>query len=178
MTRKNAKAHEQGREARGIPHRRRKYRPAKVRVLLVGESAPSAGTHYYFANSKLFQAIRESARRVYGAKTPAGLDFLPWAQAHGLWLVDLARFPVDDLGKAERRAAAWAGVRGLAQRLRRSQPKFVVAVLTSIQGPVWEAVEQSGIEAEVTALPFPSRRWEDFCSGLEHVLRRARRATG
>jgi hypothetical protein len=48
-----------------------------VAVLLVGESAPVGGNHYYLANSLLFLAIQEAARRVYGSHVPEGEDSSP-----------------------------------------------------------------------------------------------------
>ena len=44
----------------GIEELRGLYRPERVRLLLVGESSPAGGTHFYLANSNLFQATREA----------------------------------------------------------------------------------------------------------------------
>jgi hypothetical protein len=38
---------------------RRRCRPVDVRVLFIGESPPSGGTFFYFANSALYVATKE-----------------------------------------------------------------------------------------------------------------------
>ena len=57
-------------------------------MLLVGESAPAGGSHFYLANSNLFRGVRQAFVEVYGARTPEGEAFLRFFQEHGYWLVD------------------------------------------------------------------------------------------
>ena len=152
-----------------------------MRILLVGESAPAGGTHYYRANSNLFTAVRDAVVRVYGASIPQGREFLDFAQSQGLWLVDLASEPVNHLARAERRRAVRAGIPRVARVIRASQPAVVVAMKTSIDGDVLEALAASGVNAKFVALPFPLMQWRPvFVSGLASVLRqdRRRRRTG
>jgi hypothetical protein len=39
---------------------RRRYSPKRVDVLLVGESPPASGRHFYAANSGLYRVIRDT----------------------------------------------------------------------------------------------------------------------
>lgn len=39
---------------------RRRYQPDRIRVLLVGESPPASGRHFYAASSGLYRAIRDT----------------------------------------------------------------------------------------------------------------------
>jgi hypothetical protein len=146
-------------------------------VLLVGESAPAGGTHYYLANSGLFHAIRQAARRVYGHRTPAGEDFLTFAKGRGIWLVDLAAQPVNDLDEDARRSIVRRGIPRIAKVIADCAPAFVVATGTTyVAGPAAQALERSKVEAELAELPFPTA-WhrKEFVEGLARVLRRARR---
>ena len=167
-------------DRRVIVDRRRTYRPDRTVVLLVGESAPAGGTHYYLANSRLFHAIREAARRVYGRRVPEGEDFLTFAQGRGIWLVDLAAQPVNDLDDDARRSIVGRGIPRIAKVIADCAPAFVVAIGTTyVAGPAAQALERSKVEAELAELaelPFPTA-WhrEEFVEGLARVLRRARR---
>jgi hypothetical protein len=163
-------------DRRTIVNRRRAYRPDPVVVLLVGESAPAGGTHYYLANSLLFLAIQEAARRVYGGRVPNGEDFLAFAQDHGIWLVDLAAQPVNDLNEVDRRSLVRRGIPRIATGIADCAPAFVVAIGTTyVAGPAGQALERSKADAELMTLPFPTWRREEFVDGLARLLRRARR---
>ncbi|MBF8290850.1 MAG: hypothetical protein HW391_1818 [Chloroflexi bacterium] len=85
---------------------RSRYRPAGVRVLFVGESAPAGGTHFYLANSNLFRATREAFGLGLDLPSPPdGSAFLEWFQGLGCWLVDIAERPVNRLPTVEREAS-------------------------------------------------------------------------
>jgi len=164
-------------ESRAIRRLRADYRPEVVRVLLVGESAPAGGTHYYLANSILFSAVRQAFTLVYGARTPLGEEFLGLARDAGVWLVDLAAEPVNHMAPTDRRRLVKAGARRVTRQIRETSPQFVVAIKATIAGAVAECVERSGSTAELVALPFPAMqgRWR-FVEGLATVIRRARRS--
>jgi hypothetical protein len=149
-----------------IVNRRRTYRPDRVDVLLVGESAPAGGNHFYLANSLLFHAIQEAARRVYGRRVPEGEEFLAFAQEQGMWLVDLAAKPVNDLDEVDRRSNVREGIPRIARVIADCAPAYVVAIGTTyVAGPAGQALERSEVEAELVALPFPTWRREEFVKG-------------
>ena len=157
--------------------RRRAYKPEKVWVLLIGESAPAGGTHFYLANSNLFRGVREAFARVYGRGVPDGDAFLLFLQHHGYWLIDLAEEPVNRLDDQPRRQLVENGVHRVSKTIRECQPAVVVAVKKSIERPARTALAVSGHEADLVALPFPAMGWQSaFAEGLARVVRRARRA--
>lgn len=153
---------------------RGRYRPERVRLLLVGESSPSGGTHFYRANSNLFRATREALRRATGiGEVPEGAGFLEWFQSLGFWLVDLAEEPIDDLPADERAAAVAAGVPRLARVIRNTAPERIVGVKTSIGPNLWDAVRQAGVdEGMVDVLPFPLYQWRNaYVERLAAIVR-------
>jgi hypothetical protein len=146
-------------------------------VLLVGESAPASGRHYYRANSILFGAVREAAVRVHGRRTPSGEAFLAFARDAGIWLVDFASKPVNKLESGPRRRGVESGGHRIAKNIRDADPLFVVAVKATIAVDACRALRQSGSPAEFVGLNFPVGQWrEGFVGGLASVLRRSRRA--
>jgi predicted HTH domain antitoxin len=158
----------------GIDDLREQFRPSRARILFVGESSPAGGTHFYRANSNLFRATLDAFAQAFGEdEIPDGPRFLREFQDRGCWLVDLADRPVDRLADAERRTAVQAGIESLARRIAEVRPERIVVVKATIAGPVREAVEMAGLEAEVLALPFPVRQWRAvFVRQLAAALRR------
>lgn len=159
-----------------VARRRRLYRPAVVNVLLIGESAPAQGTHFYLANSNLFNAVHDAFARVYGTKTPDGDEFLGFFRDRGYWLVDLADEPVNHLHGAARRERVERGVPRVARTIRETRPSTLVDVVKSIIRPASAALDLANHEAMLVALPFPVMGWQAaFVDGLAKVLRRQRR---
>ncbi|MCL4065697.1 hypothetical protein M3484_03830 [Pseudomonas sp. GX19020] len=78
---------------------RHSYRPEKVRVLFVGESAPAGGSFFY----KGYGGVYSEFRRVLAAIPGADIDFLSAFKANGMFLDDLILEPVHYLTPSERR---------------------------------------------------------------------------
>jgi hypothetical protein len=163
-------------DARLVARRRREFQPERVRVLLIGESAPASGRHFYLANSNLFRSVREAFARVYGANIPDGDAFLSFFQQHGYWLIDLADEPVNRLDDQLRQTTVKRGVGRVSKTIRESEPAVLVAVKKSVERPTRAALALSGHQAEVVSLPFPAMGWQPaFVAGLATVARRVRR---
>lgn len=159
-----------------IARRRRLYKPAEVDVLLVGESAPAGGSHFYLANSNLFRGVRQAFVEVYGVRTPEGEAFLRFFQEHGYWLVDLANEPVNRLDIQPRRLAVERGVQRVAKTIREARPTVVVVVKKSIARQAAAALDFASHSAEFVTLPFPAMGWQsEFANGLAKIVRRRRR---
>lgn len=155
---------------------RRRYRPPRVRVLMVAESPPASGRFFYHADSGLYRAVRDAFASVYAPTT--GPTFLDSFRARGWYLVDLCRTPVNHLRPPARRQAHARGVRGLARTVRRLRPRAVVLVVRMISGPVRRALrlaEWSGPSWEVS---YPGR-WaaarRAFATQFRTVLLRVKR---
>ena len=95
---------------------REQWRPARVRLLLIGESAPDSGTNpelrrFFYAPTlsradNLFRGVVDAMYSASGLKV--GTSKEPWLrrlQEDGVWLIDLVPYPVNKLGAGERRRA-------------------------------------------------------------------------
>ena len=80
---------------------RRRYRPARVRILFVGEAPPASGRFFYQADSGLYRAVREAFVEAF-PDVAAG-DFLKAFQEMGCYLVDLCGKPVDRMAPRQRK---------------------------------------------------------------------------
>src|SRR5467141_1312501 len=92
---------------------RRRYRPRKVRFLLIAESPPSSGGFFYFRTTigkdHLFRETMK-ALDLWPRNEPMrrGVDkrsMLSRFQSKGLYLLDTCELPVDKLRPVERREA-------------------------------------------------------------------------
>jgi hypothetical protein len=130
-------------------------------VLLVGESSPAGGTHFYLADSNLYRATREAlGQGLSVASPPEGEAFLAWFRDLGCWLVDLADHPVNREPEARRVSAAEAGVGALSGILRDTRPERVIVVLRRIAPAVRRAARDAGLDdGAIDVLPFPTRQW-------------------
>lgn len=150
---------------------RQRYRPERIKVLMVGESRPAGGTFFYLANSHLFFATREAFVRARGP-APSGSDFLRTLQDEGVWLFDLAETPVNQLPGRPRRVAVAARTGALVTLLRDAAPDTVVAIKRSLEPTVRAAMDAAGIGVDrLVGLPFPLYQWrEAYVAGLAEVF--------
>src|SRR5271169_6036225 len=95
---------------------RRRYRPARVRMLFVGESPPASGRFFYQADSGLYRAIRQTF--LWAFPNPKDADFLKSFRDMDCYLVDLCGYPVDNLPGKQRRLACEQGEKKLAATIR------------------------------------------------------------
>lgn len=101
---------------------RMQWKPDHVRFLLVAESAPdsragsdtaaAAATERRFLYaptvSRADNLFRGVVLALYGAKVATGEDRTPWLtrlRDDGVWLIDLAPYPVNKLSSGDRRRA-------------------------------------------------------------------------
>lgn len=140
---------------------RRRYRPARVRVLFGGEATPASGRFFYRADSGLYRAVRDIFVTVFPDTGPqSGNDeFLQRFQALGCYLVDLCESPVDRLLPSQRTKACHHGEVGLARILKRLRPEMVVTVVRSIAGNVRRSQLLADWSCARLELPYPGR-WQ------------------
>lgn len=140
---------------------RARYRPSTTRLLLVGESSPAGGTHFYRADSNLYRAVREAFGAAFAmVDPPEGDAFLAWFRELGCWLVDLADQPVNRSAAGDRVRAVDAGVPSLATTIRQTDPTRIVVVLRRIAPAVRRAARFAGFDDRaIDVLPFPVRQW-------------------
>ena len=155
---------------------RRRYRPARVRILFVGESPPASGRFFYQADSGLYRAVRQSFEAAFpGLKAT---DFLETFRNLDCYLIDLCGRPVDRLTPKQRRLACDRGEKQLGATIRRFNPEVIVTVVRSIAPNVERARARARWRGTHRELPYPGR-WkshrDEFERALLPVLRRTLR---
>ncbi len=160
---------------------RRRYRPAGVRVLFVGEAPPASGRFFYQADSGLYRAMRDAFASVFPDIGPrsGNEEFLQRFQALGCYLVDLCGRPVDRLPRPRRRRTCREAEVRLARILKRLRPEIVITVVRSIAGNVRRSQQRANWSGARVELPYPGR-WQrhrlafgrELASALRKVYRR------
>lgn len=142
-------------EQRRRENLRRRYRPAEVRLLFIGESPPASGRFFYQRDSGLYRAMRDA----FLAIDPSIRDdnFLESFQKAGCYLIDTCRHPVDQLDGRSRRATCIAGEASLRRSIRRLQPRAIVTLLRSIRENVERAARGAGWNGPLMDVPYPGR---------------------
>ena len=135
---------------------RRSFRPRKVKILFIGESAPCSGKSFY-RESGMTAYTKEAFEDAFGVPFKSTAEFLHFFKAQGCYLDDLSLVPVDGMSKGDRRQSLVAGVPALAHRIRMANPDVVVVVLRKIESHVREALVQAGIEVPTYVLPSPGQ---------------------
>ena len=134
---------------------RRQYRPARIRMLFIGESPPSSGHFFYHQDSGLYRAIRDTFRMV--DPSIADNTFLDTFQNAGCYLIDACAGPVDHLDVQSRRAACLASEPALTRTIWLLEPAAIVTLLKSIRDNVRRAASQAGRHGPILELPYPGR---------------------
>jgi hypothetical protein len=146
---------------------RQKYRPHKVRFLLIAESPPSSGGFFYFATTigkdHLFRETMK-ALRFWPENEPMrrGVDkrsMLRRFQSMGFYLLDTCVFPVDKLRPRERKRAVLSQTPRLVNDVIKANPSHIFIVKSSIFSPVSIALREAGLLTRVLntgPVAFPS----------------------
>jgi hypothetical protein len=154
--------------ARSRERLRRSYRPARVRLLFVGESPPASGRFFYRADSGLYRAIRQTFLSTFPDLKDA--HFLESFRKLDCYLVDLCRSPVDRLTRKQRRLAWAQSEARLGTMIRRLNPNVIVTVVRSIRANVQRAQAQARWQGAHLELPYPGR-WKTHRVAFERALR-------
>lgn len=152
---------------------RLRYKPARIVLLLVGESPPPHKGFFYDADSPEGQLSRNTRRAfedVSGVKFTDRGDFLNHFKRKGCYLHDL----FGPRGKTILRAARKeqeAAVEKLSTLLQQEKPKVTVSVLKRTSKLVRRAIERAQIPVEFRTLPYPTRNYvTQYRSGLAAIL--------
>src|SRR5712691_3326638 len=122
---------------------RRRYRPRKVRFLLIAESPPSSGGFFYFRTTigkdHLFRETMK-ALDLWPRNEPMrrGVDKRPMLlrfQSMGLYLLDTCEFPVDKLQPLERRVTVTQQIPRLIDDVIEADPIHIFVVKSTILNP-------------------------------------------
>ena len=146
---------------------RASFRPSRVQVLFVGESAPAGGDFFYKGTGQVHREFQRALSPIIGVKP----SFLGAFMAAGMYLDDLVLEPVNRLTRSEKKAMHTSNVPSLAGRIREYQPLAVIAFMKAIRKPVEDAVAASGCGCVVQTVSFPGNgRQADFRTEMAAIL--------
>jgi len=146
---------------------RASYRPAKIKVLFVGESAPAGGAFFYKQTGQVHGQFRQTLAPHIG-DSPTFVDAFKQA---GFYLEDLVLEPVNWLSRSERQAIHAASIASLAKRLRDYDAPLVVAFMKGIAAPVKAAIAASETPCQFEVVPFPGNgRQGEFRAAMTAIL--------
>jgi hypothetical protein len=148
--------------------RRARWRPDRVRLLLIAESAPDDGGD--LANRRFFYdevltgkdgLFREVVRALYDnpplASGPnAKKPWLERLRADGIYLIDLATVPVNEFSASDRAAALSRNIAETVRLASELQPDGVVLVKQNVFDLLSEPVRAAGLPLlHDEFIPFP-----------------------
>jgi hypothetical protein len=146
------------------------YRPQRITVLFVGESAPASGKFFYKADPPVFREIRRAFSQHFGLQCE-DKEFLDWFKARGCFLDDLVHTPINDKVSDARKAARSKGVESLASRIAEYRPKTIIAIMKTIDPYVKDALRKSGVSATYHCVSFPGNgRQREFQDEMSKLL--------
>lgn len=163
---------------------RKQWKPSKVNLLLIAESAPDDGgdadNRRFFYSEPLSQSdnlFRSVVAALYdGGKLSKGDTKRPWLtrlRNDGVYLIDLASRPVNGLSPAARSAALRAGVQDCVQAARELNPAGIVVCHTPTYKLLAGPLRDAGLPLlHGEAIPFPLGNKRD------EFIQKVREATG
>ncbi len=137
-----------------IEELREKFKPEKVRVLLVGESPPAEGTFFY-DRSLMTTYTKNAFESALDKRFQSNVEFFEHMKEIGFYLEDLSQVPIDKLPSSEREAKLVEESEQFAERVALLNPEAVVIILRKIEKIVRQALAEAGSTAQVYVLPFP-----------------------
>jgi hypothetical protein len=146
---------------------RQKYRPDKIRILLVAESPPSSGGYFYFprmiGKDHLFRETMK-ALELWPLDGPLKIDCdkrptLEKFRARGFFLIDTCELPVDKLPPRQRRISTLEGASTLPKRVEALDPDRILIVKKTVFKPAIQALSKTAFARRILntePLPFPN----------------------
>lgn len=158
-------------------------RPERVRVLLIGESAPDAAAterRFFYAPvlDRRDNLFRGTIAAFYGCSPGAtGVAKKPWLErlkADGVYLIDLVPYPVNKLTSGERAKALRDNVASCVDRARALNPVGVIVCHAPSSKVLSEPLRAAGLRLlHDEAIPFPLGNWRaQFASDVQAAIKR------
>lgn len=146
---------------------RENWKPARVRLLLIGESPPDNGgdperRRFFYAEplSHADNLFRSVVQALYGSgKLTKGDPKAPWLERlrnDGVYLIDLAARPVNSLGSTARRQARRDGVEACITRATQLDPEGIIVCHTPSYDVLAAPLRAAGLPLlHDEPIPFP-----------------------
>ena len=174
---------------------RKKYRPEKIRILLIGESPPDRGggelSFFYStvlsSHDNLFKGVAEA---IYGEEAEIHdhdkVTILKWLKRDGYWLIDLCPSPINKLQDKEKQAEIAKNRDILIEKVKELKPSVgVIICKANIYREVAESIRRAGINVlHNVPIPFPSNNGskkpqfktqrDEFVSSFRDIIKRCK----
>ena len=127
---------------------RQSFKPDKLSILFIGESAPASGSFFYTGDS-LCTYTKEAFIMAFPKLVfSTSADFLQFFKETGCYLDDLSLIPVNDRSTDERKRMQLEGIPSLAKRIADYRPNAIVCMLKdkAFQKNIKEAVRRAGFD--------------------------------
>ncbi len=132
----------------GVEALRCSFRPDRIIVLFVGESAPYGGNFFYDGNTQLFRHMKRAFK--------GGEDFLSEFRNKGYYLDDLVLTPINNRIRSERRRLHRASIPSLTHRISDYRPLAIVTLMLGVKDAVDAAIAGAGLSHVLHyGVPFP-----------------------
>jgi hypothetical protein len=151
---------------------RARYRPETITTLFVGESAPFAGTFFYYGNGQIWRNLQTTVDTVFGRDG----DFLDRFKSFGWYLDDLVLTPVNYLSLQQRKIMRLNARNNFVSRLVEYRPEAIVCLMKGIGDIVSEATMAAGCRRSAFSVPYPGngqqRRFHEQMAAILPLLPR------
>lgn len=147
---------------------RKQWKPERVKLLMIAESAPADGgnasnRNFFYRSDRLGpdNLFRGVIAAMYGTsnqvlKQSGKRPWLERLRNDGFFLIDLASYPVNSLGSAERRQVLKGAVADCVARTRELEPTGVVIVKTDLFPLLAVPLVEAGLSLlHDRPIPFP-----------------------
>jgi hypothetical protein len=119
---------------------RQSYKPERIRVLFIGESAPGSGDFFYKGDD-LCGHTKEAFSVIYPeVQSMSKMQFLDFFKQCGCFLDDLCHIPVNYETKAERHQEHERGVPQLSERIKEYKPDYIITIMLGIRKHIKKAM--------------------------------------
>lgn len=166
----NARA---AREAERLRRRRyraaRRFRPEKIKLLLIAEAPPASPDRYFYfpqvrEHDSLFRHVARELLKQEPTRANKA-ELLGRLAENGVFLIDLTLDPTDGSPLADH-------VSSLLRRVRRLRPDKIILIKASVYDAAFERLHAAGLPVVDQRVPFPGSGQQ---ARFRDAFRRARR---
>ena len=155
-----------------------KYRPERVRLLLVAHAPPEEVERYFYfegvrEKDELFRYVVQALFGIMPRDRSAKAAWLARLRDAGVFLIDLVEQPITSVvvGRSARARDLKPFVPGLIDRARALSPERVVLIKTDVYDAGFRQAQEAGLPVVDERMPFPtSGRQKEFERGFASAL--------
>ena len=150
---------------------RASYKPTKVKILIVGESAPAGGAFFY-DKSNMTLYTKKAFENVFNQSFANEKEFLDFFKSQNCYLDDICLVPIDKMGNRQREQKLKDSVVDFSKRLKSYQPDIIIVALKKIVKYTQQAIKLSGVKSKYYQIPFAGNGWQNqYIEELEKILK-------